>query len=429
MTENGGKTMEREYTSKDLARVAPAGCEGCGECCRGMGESVILDPYDAHMLSKGLKRPFAALLNREVSLGVSEGLIVPYLSMDGPGEACRFLGEDKRCMIHEFRPGICRLYPLARRYGEKGVTYFIPDESCPGRSKAKMRVSRWLGIPDLAAYEHFKEDWHRFTADLAEYFAKEKDPKDASQVNQFVLENFYMSSFPEERFFEVIGERLGRVRKVMHMENGQKKAGVPDAGEKESRGIAVIFPGIGYHSDKPLLYYAGKLAAQRGCEVRRIVYRDLPAGVKEDRSARRKAAEAALRQAEEQLADIDWGRCGSVLFISKSIGTVIANLYLRKHGVTGASVCFTPLEETFRFAAGTGIVFHGDADPWAKDTEAIRKACAAAGQELFVYEGANHSLETDDALRDIEILTDVARRTAAFMDEALDPADPAAGGS
>lgn len=31
--------------------------------------------------------------------------------------------------------------------------------------------------------------------------------------------------------------------------------------------IAVLFPGIGYTCDKPLLYYSAKLAAEKGYEV------------------------------------------------------------------------------------------------------------------------------------------------------------------
>lgn len=31
----------------------------------------------------------------------------------------------------------------------------------------------------------------------------------------------------------------------------------------QGRRLAVVFPGIGYHADKPLLYYSRKLAAQQ----------------------------------------------------------------------------------------------------------------------------------------------------------------------
>ena len=34
-----------------------------------------------------------------------------------------------------------------------------------------------------------------------------------------------------------------------------------------SNQLAVLFPGIGYHIDKPLLYYSAKLARARGCDL------------------------------------------------------------------------------------------------------------------------------------------------------------------
>ena len=44
--------------------------------------------------------------------------------------------------------------------------------------------------------------------------------------------------------------------------------------------IAVLFPGIGYHTDKPLLYYSKKLARKRGYEIVEVKYGPLPSGVK-----------------------------------------------------------------------------------------------------------------------------------------------------
>ena len=39
--------------------------------------------------------------------------------------------------------------------------------------------------------------------------------------------------------------------------------------------IAVLFPGIGYHCDKPLLYYSGKLAAHYQYELVKVPYTNL----------------------------------------------------------------------------------------------------------------------------------------------------------
>ena len=46
--------------------------------------------------------------------------------------------------------------------------------------------------------------------------------------------------------------------------------------------LAVIFPGMGYHKDKPLLYYSLKLVQGKGYEIINIEYHDLPEKVRGD---------------------------------------------------------------------------------------------------------------------------------------------------
>ena len=44
--------------------------------------------------------------------------------------------------------------------------------------------------------------------------------------------------------------------------------------------LAVIFPGIGYHTDKPLLYYGKKLARESGYQIIEVNYTGFPQNVK-----------------------------------------------------------------------------------------------------------------------------------------------------
>ena len=76
--------------------------------------------------------------------------------------------------------------------------------------------------------------------------------------------------------------------------------------EKHSDKIAVLFPGIGYTCDKPLLYYSGKLAARNGYEIVPVPYGNFPSGVKGNREKMEQAFYSALEQAEEILQNIDW---------------------------------------------------------------------------------------------------------------------------
>lgn len=178
--------------------------------------------------------------------------------------------------------------------------------------------------------------------------------------------------------------------------------------------IAVIFPGIGYHADKPLLYYSSKLARQYGYEIRCAEYGTLPTGVKGDAKKMYAAYEMALEYVTVQLAKIDFTSCSRVLFISKSMGTSVAATYDTKNQIGAGHIYYTPVEASFQAIGTTGIVFHGTADDWAK-TEVIKEECKKRGLPLFLTENANHSMETGDALRDLEIMREIMMETDQYI--------------
>ena len=83
----------RLYSSGDMVRADCRDCEGCSECCRGMGSSIILDPMDVWRLQKGIKKGFQALLEEgKIELNMADGMILPNLKMDAEREACPFPG-------------------------------------------------------------------------------------------------------------------------------------------------------------------------------------------------------------------------------------------------------------------------------------------------------------------------------------------------
>lgn len=183
-----------------------------------------------------------------------------------------------------------------------------------------------------------------------------------------------------------------------------------------SNQLAVLFPGIGYYIDKPLLYYSAKLARTRGCDVLAVQYPALPTGLKGHADKIEQAVQIALSAAEEQLASVDWASFDRVFFLSKSIGTAVAARYAVRHNIHLRQVYYTPIEQTLPYLDPTGIAFHGTADPWA-DTEVITNGCRKAGILLYLTENANHSMETGDVLQDIFILHDIMDATAHWMDE------------
>ena len=185
---------------------------------------------------------------------------------------------------------------------------------------------------------------------------------------------------------------------------------------KESRNIAVLFPGIGYTCDKPLLYYSEKLVRERGYEVVRVPYGNFPPNVKGDPVKMYQCFVSARQQAEDLLAGIDWAKYEDILFFSKSVGTAAALSYAAEHCLRARQVLYTPLEETFRFpAAAEGtIVFHGTADPWAK-TEEITRIREEKGFPLFLTKKANHSLECGKVSKDIKTIREVMKTVEEFI--------------
>ena len=56
----------RLYSSGDMVKADCRDCEGCSDCCRGMGSSIVLDPLDAWRLGTWLHLSFDQMLERQI---------------------------------------------------------------------------------------------------------------------------------------------------------------------------------------------------------------------------------------------------------------------------------------------------------------------------------------------------------------------------
>ena len=179
--------------------------------------------------------------------------------------------------------------------------------------------------------------------------------------------------------------------------------------------LAVVFPGIGYHVDKPLLFHTRKLLRELGYEVADVNYTGFSSGIKGNPQKMKEAFDMALLQAEDILKDIDMTDAGDLVFVSKSIGTAVAAAYANNHGLTPRHIYFTPIDEAFDYIAPkSGIAFHGTSDPWA-DTEIITNKCSEFKIDLFITNEANHSLETGDTLKDIQELSVIMKTVKQYL--------------
>ena len=200
------------YDLNDLVRADCHDCQGCSFCCREMGDSILLDPYDAYQLQREGK-PVAVLLESGVvALTVWEGMILPHLQMNEATGACSFLSDEGRCGIHEYRPGMCRLFPLGRNFADGKMNYFLLEHACENKSRSKIRVSRWLGIEPAERYHGFVLAWHDFRRGMVELL-KETPEDAAKQWNLYLLRTFFLTPYDtDEDFYSQFEQRITRIR-------------------------------------------------------------------------------------------------------------------------------------------------------------------------------------------------------------------------
>ena len=239
------------------------GCQGCSRCCHEMGDTILLDPYDIWRFQKGLGKNAQTLLAEgKIALRVVDSVIVPHLKMqpvnimapkeklaskesmlsgkgdrtkegtllsdetkggdvpnrDGQEESeekCPFLDENGWCTIHAFRPGLCRLFPLGRYYEGDGFRYFLQKSECD-HPKAKVKVSKWLDVPELPKYEQYVLTWHQIQKQAESIQQENDDEAFGRNLNMFLLKTFFLTPYDgNEDFYEQFEKRIATYRSIV----------------------------------------------------------------------------------------------------------------------------------------------------------------------------------------------------------------------
>lgn len=203
------------YDANDLVKADCNDCKGCCDCCKGMGESITLDPYDVYRLITGLNVSFEILLADKVALDMYDGIILPHLNMNGPEEACAFLNEEGRCSIHAIRPGICRLFPLGRIYENGDFKYFLQVNECSNKNRTKVKVKKWIDTPELKKNESFINQWHDYVNAVQNKVNSDMDEEMIRKINLFNLQHFYIEPYHADDFYTQFETRLAKAKVII----------------------------------------------------------------------------------------------------------------------------------------------------------------------------------------------------------------------
>jgi len=206
------------YKWNDMVKVGCHDCKGCHICCKSVGKSVILDPLDIYLLMKNLNKTMEELLVDKLEWNILDGVILPNLKMGGLDGGCSFLDDNGRCSIHAFRPGFCRMFPLGRYYENRSFWYILQVHECPMENKTKVKVGKWVGIPDREANEQFVLDWHYFILDLQKAARVEEDSV-VKNMNLYFLNQFFIKAYQmDTEFYPQFYARLQAAKELLQFD-------------------------------------------------------------------------------------------------------------------------------------------------------------------------------------------------------------------
>lgn len=183
--------------------------------------------------------------------------------------------------------------------------------------------------------------------------------------------------------------------------------------------LALIFPGIGYNMDKPLLHYARRIVTEANYDVLIMPYvsKDF-----EDGRVTKAGVLRAYQLCQTCLGKQEMKSYEEILLIGKSVGTLLAGMCISDLKERSRSelrfVMFTPLRPTFPYLKEQHVLaLAGTRDPVITEEE-LQSLAEQNEIPLKLYEGANHSLEVRGKPgRSVEILADIVREFQGFISE------------
>lgn len=203
------------YTKNDMVKLGCDGCHGKASCCRFAEDTITLDPFDFYQLFVGEGLSFEQLYSsQKIALAPVDGLLLPHLNFSKETNACPFLNNDGLCAIHDSRPGLCRLFPLARYFNEGHFYYLLQIHECPNPVSTKVKVKRWIGLPNIEQYEAFLLSWHMLTHQVEKAIAAATDQQTIHAITTALLKLFFLTPYTAEKtFYSQYKERLTQIAK------------------------------------------------------------------------------------------------------------------------------------------------------------------------------------------------------------------------
>lgn len=182
-----------------------------------------------------------------------------------------------------------------------------------------------------------------------------------------------------------------------------------------SKVLAVVFPGQNYSAERSLLDYAGKVAAEYGCDLLLLEY-----GYQSARAGfKREEMDIVVEECKAALAAVP--EYDQLLFISKSMGTVIAGRLAAELGLQQKTshLYLTPITDALPWIRQSrGSVIYGGSDPLFGGQYAAELS-GLPNIRVYRIDDANHSLEVGSVNESLAVLLVIINFYHEFFRDAL----------
>ena len=177
--------------------------------------------------------------------------------------------------------------------------------------------------------------------------------------------------------------------------------------QAHKKSLLLVYPGVGYTSDKPLLYYGIQCALQHDYDVCVFSYGQIPF----DKQHPMDYVNEAVKQVQAMLHQIDVSQYDKVVCLGKSIGTIIA--YETTQAMTCQYFMLTPLKEVLQFRISKNDIFIcGDNDSLVPQVDVFQDCDA----QVHIVKG-NHSLECGSVQEDLQQLQLIVQQFEAWIEK------------
>lgn len=156
-------------------------CKMCGKCCIHR-DDILLNPKDIYNMAKELNLTTDELVEKycETYIGQDSRIPIVRLKPRGSVHRCPLL-KDRKCRVHDAKPGICKLYPLGRLLELLGKTaadidmdsiqYIFNKPNCKGsEGSGTHTVREWLESFGIPVVDEFFIKWQRIVMDMGSVF-------------------------------------------------------------------------------------------------------------------------------------------------------------------------------------------------------------------------------------------------------------------